>query len=100
VEQFARSRIGQEVEFPAFEPKDVSQPSHNLIGRMAFAGLQMAYVRSRGADPARDFLLGQVQLASPVANHLAESKSFGFSHEKLLLRSQATLDASVPKPTH
>src|SRR5215472_18711059 len=67
------ARIGQEEQLTAIEAEHFAEPIYDLVGRVAFAGFEMTDIGSGGSDAASDFFLGEVELASAFANHLAET---------------------------
>ena len=67
------ARIGEKKQFAAIESQYFGQARYSSIGRMAFAGFQVADVWRRRLDATGSILLGEVELPSTLPNDLSET---------------------------
>jgi hypothetical protein len=95
-QQGLRTRIGEEEELAAIEAENFGEPRNDLVRGVTFAGLEVSDIRGGGLDPMRDLVLGQVELATTVADNLTECTILCLSHtlQLLLLRVPPEPDGS------
>src|SRR5713101_4757772 len=70
MQELLGSGIGEKIKFSPIETQRVSQTSHDLVGGMTLAALEMAHVGRRGPDSLCDLLLRQFTLTPAVTDHL------------------------------
>src|SRR5260370_40577968 len=72
--------VGQEEQIPRVQSQHLGEFDHDLFRGMPLSRLEMANIRDRRSDPARHFLLGQVELPAAFTDDRTKTSSYILCH--------------------
>ncbi len=90
------ARIGQEEQLAPIEAENFCETGDDLVGRMSLAGFEMADVRSRSLDAPGYLVLGEIELAAPLADNLTERAFLEQWHAGFFPSSLSSITGAPP----